>query len=50
LLVEGSWAARKAAAARAYHEWLPTRPKKDLLDFYRSFQFGELSRQPRALA
>jgi phosphodiesterase/alkaline phosphatase D-like protein len=29
------------AAARAYHEWLPTRPKKDLLDYYRSFQFGE---------
>jgi alkaline phosphatase D len=39
---EGSWAARRSAALRAYHEWMPTRlpdparPER----LYRSFRFG----------
>ncbi|WP_374335052.1 alkaline phosphatase [Methyloversatilis sp.] len=42
--VEGSFAERRAAAIRAYHEWLPTRvpdpahPER----IYRSFRFGNL--------
>lgn len=41
---EGSWAVRKAAAIRAYHEWMPTRvpDPKNPISFYRSFQFGGL--------
>jgi len=41
---EGPWAARRAAAVRAYHEWLPIRaplagqPER----IYRSFAFGNL--------
>lgn len=41
---EGSFTARRAAAIRAYHEWLPTRvgdwtqPER----IYRSFEFGNL--------
>lgn len=41
---EGSFAERRAAAIRAYHEWLPTRvpdpahPER----IYRSFEFGDL--------
>ncbi|MBL8348312.1 MAG: alkaline phosphatase D family protein [Rubrivivax sp.] len=41
---EGSFAERRAAALRAYHEWMPTRlpdphrPER----LYRSFQFGRL--------
>lgn len=38
---EGSFAARKAAAIQAYHEWMPTRtaaPER----IYRSFAFGDL--------
>ncbi len=41
---EGDFSARRAAAIRAYHEWLPTRvadtahPEK----IYRGFQFGDL--------
>jgi len=41
---EGSWAARKAAALRAYYEWLPIRPvdatRPEVI--YRSFDFGTL--------
>lgn len=38
---EGSFAARKAAAMQAYHEWLPTRnTQPDVI--YRSFNFGSL--------
>lgn len=35
---------RKAAAIRAYHEWMPTRvpDPKNPISFYRSFQFGGL--------
>ena len=41
---EGSFAARKAAALQAYHEWLPIRTPdlSDLARAYRSFDFGDL--------
>lgn len=41
---EGSWPARRAAAIRAYHEWMPTRlPDPARPDrIYRSFDFGDL--------
>ena len=41
---EGSFAARRAAAVQAYHEWLPTRmPDAAVpLKIYRSFDFGNL--------
>jgi alkaline phosphatase D len=39
---EGSFAARRAAAAQAWHEWLPTRTGADPLKIYRSFDFGNL--------
>lgn len=41
---EGDWNARKQAAARAWHEWLPTRTDSggDLLKIYRRFDFGRL--------
>jgi alkaline phosphatase D len=41
---EGGFAERRAAAIRAYHEWLPTRvPDRDSPDrIYRSFEFGDL--------
>jgi alkaline phosphatase D len=41
---EGSFAARKAAAIRAYFEWLPIRAalRDDTDLIYRSFRFGEL--------
>ena len=39
---EGDFALRKAAAVRAYHEWLPTRPQSPLNVIYRSFNFGNL--------
>ncbi|QIL83420.1 alkaline phosphatase [Diaphorobacter sp. HDW4A] len=38
---EGSFAARKAAAMQAYHEWLPTRVASPEV-IYRSFAFGDL--------
>lgn len=41
---EGDFIARRDAAAKAYHEWLPTRPpvpNQPLLT-YRSFSFGKL--------
>lgn len=39
---EGSFAARRAAAVQAYHEWMPTRTGADPLRIYRSFDFGNL--------
>ena len=39
---EGDFALRKAAAIRAYHEWLPTREQSPLNKIYRSFDFGNL--------
>jgi alkaline phosphatase D len=39
---EGSFAARRAAAVQAYHEWMPTRTGADPLKIYRSFDFGNL--------
>ena len=42
---EGPFAARRAAAVQAYHEWLPTRlpNASDPLQIYRSFDFGTLA-------
>lgn len=40
---EGSFTARRAAAAQAFHEWLPTREGTDPLKIYRSFDFGNLA-------
>jgi alkaline phosphatase D len=39
---EGAWAARKAAALQAYHEWMPIRTGSDREKIYRSFNFGGL--------
>jgi len=39
---EGSFIERRAAAVRAFHEWLPTREGADPLKIYRSFDFGNL--------
>lgn len=39
---EGSWAARKAAALQAYHEWMPIRTGADPARIFRSFNFGQL--------
>lgn len=41
---EGSFAARKEAALRAYYEWMPVRPagENDSGRIYRSFSFGNL--------
>ena len=42
---EGSWADRKAAALRAFYEWMPIRePKRGRTreQVYRSFRFGDL--------
>lgn len=39
---EGSFAARKAAALQAYHEWMPTRVGAAPDVIYRSFDFGSL--------
>jgi alkaline phosphatase D len=41
---ESSFAARRAAAVQAYHEWLPTRMPEaaNPLKIYRSFDFGTL--------
>lgn len=43
-LTQGAWVARKAAASKAYHEWMPIRSPDpaDLLKIYRSFDFGNL--------
>ncbi|WP_262695775.1 alkaline phosphatase D family protein [Kordiimonas aquimaris] len=41
---EGSFDDRKAAALRAYHEWLPIRESKTgQTDIYRAFQIGDLA-------
>jgi alkaline phosphatase D len=39
---EGTFAARKANAIQAYHEWLPIRTGVDTSIIYRSFDFGNL--------
>lgn len=39
---EGDFALRKAAAVRAYHEWLPTRTGEAQQQIYRRFEFGDL--------
>lgn len=41
---QGDWATRRAAAAQAYHEWLPIRAPDatNLLTIYRRFDFGSL--------
>ena len=43
---DGPWGLRKAAAIRAYYEWMPIRepsPARGDLAIYRSFQFGDLA-------
>lgn len=42
---QGDWNARKAQAARAYHEWMPIRADAsgNLLRIYRRFDFGNLA-------
>ena len=41
---EGEWSARRAAAYRAYVEWLPVREQPDLVPrLYRTFRFGGLA-------
>ena len=42
---EGDWATRKAAALKAYFEWMPIREAKGGLSdaIYRSFRFGDLA-------
>lgn len=40
---EGTWGDRKAAAIKAYEEWMPVREKEqEHKDLYRSFQVGDL--------
>lgn len=39
---EGSFAARKAVAIQAYHEWMPIRSGMDKSKIYRSFNFGNV--------
>jgi alkaline phosphatase D len=41
---QGTWAARKALAAQAYHEWMPIRTPdaSNLFKIYRKFDFGTL--------
>lgn len=39
---EGDFAARKAAAIQAYHEWMPIRSGANAEQIYRSFDFGGL--------
>ncbi len=39
---EGDFKVRKAAAIKAYHEWMPTRVGADPAIIYRSFAFGDL--------
>lgn len=41
---EGNWGIRRAAAARAYREWLPVREVPgDLFRLHRSFRWGQLA-------
>ena len=39
---EGLYTARRDAAVQAYHEWMPIRPKANLNDLHRRFEFGDL--------
>ena len=40
---EGEWAARKAAALKAYYEWMPVRaPEGRPEDMYKSYSYGDL--------
>lgn len=39
---EGRWSDRKAAAARAYFEWMPIRDPDMGAELYRDFRFGDL--------
>lgn len=39
---EGDFAARRAAAVQAWHEWLPVRDGADPLTIHRGFDFGSL--------
>ncbi len=43
-VTQGSWSARKAIAARVYHEWMPIRTPDatNLLKIYRRFDFGNI--------
>lgn len=40
---EGNWADRKAAALRAYYEWMPIRDQAPREAINRSFRFGEVA-------
>lgn len=40
---EGDWAERRAAAARAYLEWMPVREPASGVRLYREFRFGGLA-------
>ena len=42
---DGDWLARRAAALRAYFEWMPIRENRDTQErrIYRTFRFGELA-------
>jgi alkaline phosphatase D len=42
---EGSWVMRRAAAVRAYYEWMPIRASGSVADgrIYRTFRFGSLA-------
>jgi alkaline phosphatase D len=43
-LGEGNWAVRRAAAWRAYMEWMPIREQPDAdIKLYRTFRFGSLA-------
>jgi alkaline phosphatase D len=44
--VEGKWSIRRAAATRAYYEWMPVRDPargEDPLEFWRTYRFGGLA-------
>lgn len=40
--MDGPWADRKAAAARAYMEWMPIREQQDRNRIYRTLRYGDL--------
>ena len=40
---EGAWAARKAAAQRAYAEWMPIREQQDIGRIWRKLAWGDLA-------
>jgi alkaline phosphatase D len=39
---EGDWETRRAAAMRAYHEWMPIRDGEDPAAIWRRFEYGDL--------